>query len=159
MEKTHWKKLHNPDYLGAYSLDQNGKYIELQVVIESVTKKPVKGPDGKDEECIIANLKGNKPMILNATNCKTLAKLFNSPHIEDWTNKKITIYVAKIKAFGDLHDALRIKPELPKKPTLTPDHAKWSDAKLAISNGNTTIEAIEAIYILSPENKNLLCLK
>ena len=35
----------------------------------------------------------DKPMILNATNSKTLRSLTNSPFIEDWAGFKVSIYV------------------------------------------------------------------
>ena len=54
-----------------------------------------------------------KPMIVNATNAKTIQKLFKSPYIEDWAGRKIEIYVEKVKAFGELVEALRIKPTIP----------------------------------------------
>jgi hypothetical protein len=156
--KTHWKKLHNPDYLGAYSLDLNGKYIELNVLIESVKNEIVEGPDGKKDDCIVAKLKGQKPMILNATNCKTLTKLFSSPHIEDWYNKTVTVYVAKIKAFGDVHDALRIKTTLPvvELPEFTPKHERWKGAVTALKAKNTTIAEIRKNFSLSDVNEAIL---
>ena len=40
MAKTHWKKLSNPDYLGAYALDP-GK--DLIVTIQSVGEERVTG--------------------------------------------------------------------------------------------------------------------
>ena len=43
---THWKKLTNPDYLGAYSLE-DGKDIVL--TIERVQVETVTGPEGKKE--------------------------------------------------------------------------------------------------------------
>jgi hypothetical protein len=54
-----------------------------------------------------------KPMILNATNNKTIAKLFKTPYIEQWAGRKIQIYTEKVKAFGEVWDALRIRPFLP----------------------------------------------
>jgi hypothetical protein len=52
-------------------------------------------------------------MILNATNNKTIAKLFKTPYIEEWSGRKIQIYIEKVKAFGEIWDALRIRPYLP----------------------------------------------
>ena len=107
---THWKKLTNPNYIGAHDL-QPGQ--ELIVTIESVTNELVKCFDGKslkEETCIVAKIKGaKKPMILNKTNCKIIARNLNTPYIEDWTGKSITIYAAKVKAFGEVTEALRIK--------------------------------------------------
>jgi hypothetical protein len=115
MSKTHWKKLINPDYLGAYSLDDgNGKYISITPTIASVRTEDVTGPDGKSKE-LVARFRdaGVKPMILNSTNCKTLEKLFKTPYPEDWGGRKIEIGVESVKAFGDVVDALRIKKRLP----------------------------------------------
>lgn len=154
-QKTHWKKLHNPDYLGAYSLDVDGKYIEKNVIIEKVINDVVIGADSKKDTCIVAKLAGEKPMILNSTNCKTLKKLFNSPHVEDWTGKPITIYVAKVRAFGEEHDALRIRPTFPNvgKPVLNSAHPRWEGAIKALTAGNTTIEAIKKQYELSADDE------
>jgi len=69
--KTHWKKLENPDYIGAYSLEQ-GK--DLTVQIENVKRELITGTGGKKEECTVAALKGQKPFIINRTNAKTISK-------------------------------------------------------------------------------------
>lgn len=110
---THWKKLMNPNYLGAYELNQGE---ELIVTIKSVGIEDVVNPqnDGKKEPCSVMRfVEKVKPMILNATNNKTIAKLFKTPYVEQWAGKKIQIYVEKVKAFGDVWDALRIRPFLP----------------------------------------------
>jgi hypothetical protein len=104
---THWKKLTNPNYIGAHDL-QPGQ--ELKITIESVAQEMVKNMEGKDESCIVAKIKGaKKPMILNKTNCKLIAKVTESPYIEDWAGKSIIIYVAKVRAFGEMVEALRVK--------------------------------------------------
>lgn len=153
MTKTHWKKLNNPDYLGAYSLDKNGKYEDLVVTIDSVKNEEIVGADGKKEVCIVARMKGQKPMILNATNCKTLTKLFKSPHIEDWCGKQITLFVSQVKAFGDFHDALRIRPVLPAAPAATgPDLSKLKDDLQRC----TTLEELRKFWEgLTPNEKNI----
>jgi len=105
--KTHWKKLTNPNYIGAYDLQPNQ---ELKITIESVTQEMVKNQDGKDESCVIAKIKGTKkPMILNKTNMKIITKVLESPYIDDWAGKSIIIYSAKIRAFGETMEALRVK--------------------------------------------------
>lgn len=104
---THWKKLTNPNYIGAYDL-QPGQ--EVKITIKSVAKELVKGSDGKEESCIVAKLEGTqKPMILNKTNCRIISANLNTPYIEEWVGKSITIYAAKIKAFGEVTEALRVK--------------------------------------------------
>lgn len=107
---THWKKLTNPNYIGAHDLQPNQ---EVAITIESVAKEMVKGPDGKEEMCVVAKIKGTKPMILNKTNMKIISKVLDTPYIEEWAGKRITIYSAKVKAFGDIVDALRVKNTRP----------------------------------------------
>jgi len=157
--KTHWRKLVNPIYLGAYSLMDTGKPLDLTATIEKVVREIVKGTDGKKEECTVAYLKGQKPIILNRTNCKIITKIYNTPFIEDWAGKKITIYVANTKVAGEVVECLRIRDVMPGKELLTPTHEKWNAAKEAISNGSATIAQIKANFILSPDNETLLCQK
>lgn len=109
---THWKKLTNPDYLGAYALEPGQ---DLIVTIKSVANETVTGTDGKKETCMVMRFKENvKPMVLNATNSKTITKLLKTPYIEYWAGRKIQIYVQEgVKAFGDIVDALRVRPFLP----------------------------------------------
>jgi hypothetical protein len=157
--KTHWKKIHNPDYIGAYTLMETGQPVDLVVKIKSVSQKDVKGEDGKAEQCMVAELHGQKPWVLNATNAKMLTKILNSPFIEDWSGKSITLYVAKIRAFGETVDALRVRPQLPviTLPDLNPEHKKWAGAVAALKAGNTTVEAIKKSYSLTEENEKALC--
>lgn len=107
---THWKKLTNPDYLGVYALD-DGKDIIL--TIKSVGREMVTGTDGKKEECTVAHFSENvKPMILNSTNMKMIAKHYGN-YIEGWIGKKIQIGSEKVKAFGEIVEALRVRNKLP----------------------------------------------
>lgn len=155
--KTHWKKLTNPDYIGAYTiLDGSGQNKELTVKIKEVKREMVTGADGKKEECTVCYLVGQKPLILNKTNQKTMEKLFNSPYIEDWSNKSMILYVAKVRAFGETVDALRVKSTLPELPELTPTHEKWAGAIKALKEKSVTIEQVKASYKISDANLKLL---
>lgn len=109
---THWKKLTNPNYLGAYSIE-DGK--DLILTIKSVANEMVVGADGKKEECVVAHFveHGTKPMILNSTNMKMITKLLGTPFIEQWINHKIQIGSERVKAFGEVVDALRVRNRLP----------------------------------------------
>lgn len=108
---THWKKLTNPDYLGAYSIE-NGQ--DLKLTIDHVTRETVPGPEGKREDCSVIHWKENaKPMILNVTNAKMIERLLKSPYLEDWSGKRIQIGAEKVKAFGEVVEALRVRPFLP----------------------------------------------
>ena len=111
-DKTHWKKLTNPDYLGAYAF-QPGE--EKTLLIKEVRREMVFNPSsGSKEECTVCHFEGPvKPLILNVTNCKVIAKVWGTPYIEDWAGRKITLKVKKVKAFGEMIDAVRVSDERP----------------------------------------------
>ena len=153
-KKTHWKAITNPDYIGAYSLDE-GKDLTVEIV--DVKKELVPDGNGKKTECTVATLKDQKPLILNVTNCKTIAKIYDTPYIEDWVGKKVTLYVTKVKAFGEMVEALRIREGEPKKEELTPKSEGWEKCKQAILSGAYTIEQIKAKTSITAENEKILC--
>ena len=111
-EKTHWKKLNNPDYLGAYAFQPGEEKI---VTIREVNRETVYNPSGGGkEECTVAHfIEDVKPLILNTTNCKAIAKVWGTPYIEDWANRKIMLTVKKISAFGEMVDAVRVSTKRP----------------------------------------------
>ncbi len=153
---THWRRLLNLNYLGAHSLVK-GK--DLIVEIEKVLKENIKDHTGQNEDKTVLYFKGQKPMILNSTNGKTIQNLYDTPYIEEWIGKKITLYATKIKAFGDWTDCLRIRKSIPLVvlPELTPLHEKWEDAAMALTKKSATIEQIKKKYTITPENEKLLC--
>jgi hypothetical protein len=153
--KTHWKQLTNPNYIGAYSLE-SGKDLTVQII--KVTKEIVKGEGGKQDECTIATLKDQKPMILNVTNCKTITKLFETPYIEEWAGKKITLFKAYTKLKGEDVECLRIRDKKPEqtKPILSPSNPNWAKAIQAVKSGSYTIESLKQKYEISEENKELI---
>lgn len=108
---THWKKLTNPNYIGSYAFEPGE---EKPVTIKTVGPEEVQNPDGGKESCIVAHfVQPEKPLILNKTNCKTIEKLAGTPDIEQWPGVGIILYVQRVKAFGELTDAVRIRPVKP----------------------------------------------
>lgn len=157
---THWKKVHNPEFIGSWAL-QPGE--EIIATIESLTTEQVKSTDGKSSACTVARFveKNIKPMILNKTNKKIMEKIFKTPYLEEWVGRKIQIYSTPVSAFGEQVEALRIRP---KEPTtvlaeLTPDHPRWGSAVAAIASGANTIAGIRKSFRLSAENERILLSK
>jgi hypothetical protein len=109
---THWKQLTNTDYFGSHDLfESDNQYREIIVTLVTVQKVAVPGADGKKSDCIVATTKETKPIILNKTNCKTITRLLGTPAIESWAGKQVKVGVDKVKAFGDVTDALRVRNE------------------------------------------------
>lgn len=131
MSFTHWKKLDNPDYIGAYAFEPGE---EKTVTIRSVSREMVVGADGKREECTVVHFDEAKPMILNTTNAKMISKHAGTPYIERWAGVRIVLAVERVKAFGDMVDAVRVskKKAAPAQTYTCADCGETiADAKLA----------------------------
>lgn len=151
---THWKNQFNYDYLGAYSLP-DGKDITL--TIKETKKEMVTGANGQKSECFVAYFHENvKPMILNKTNCKTIEKLYKTPNIEEWVNKQIQVGSARISAFGEITDCLRVRTFIPKqadadnRPTVTTGSVVWKNILDGLAGGYTVAQ-VEMKYKLTKE--------
>lgn len=130
MKKTHWKKLAPSNYLGAWDIEN-----DTNVTILSITQEKIKpNASAPEEECVVMKLKEfNKPMIVNKTNLKAIEKATGSAYIEDWKGRQIILFSTKVRAFGDMVDALRVRQFAPKpkeKPTLTDDRFKVALEKI-----------------------------
>lgn len=116
--KTHWRKIVESDYLSGADLDDGqGNHPAIIVTIRAATREMVMDPGTKKEEpCLILKFHESKykPMICNATNAKAISKALGSEYIQDWPGKQIAIGTERVKAFGELWDALRIRSVAPK---------------------------------------------
>ena len=148
--RTHWKKLTNPNYLGAYDFQPGEERI---LTIKEVKQEQVQGSDGKSDECIVAYFTEGKPMILNVTNCKAIAKAYDTNFIEEWKGLNVTLFVTTVSAFGQVVEALRIKPMKPKgKPSLPDD--RFKKALKALQEGKVTKESITSKYELTESQQS-----
>lgn len=150
---THWKKNFNPNYLGSYSFEKG----EIKILtINKVKMEVVEGKSGKKEECTVAYFKQNeKPMILNRTNCKAIEKAYATPYIQEWEGKDIEIYVARVQAFKEEVDGLRVKPHVPRKkkePVSDQEKERRFNSKLLTINTASALDEFEkAITNMKPE--------
>lgn len=86
---------------------------DVTVVIEKVIPRhELRREDNTTEEKPIVLLRGKqKKWVLNKTNAKSIAKLHGKPM--DWEGKAIAIYPTTCKAFGEVHDCIRVRPTIP----------------------------------------------
>jgi hypothetical protein len=143
---THWKKLANQDYIGAYAL-QPGE--DLTVTIRTVIQQEVNGAGGRKQECIVAVLEGQKPLILKATNSKSISKLYG-PYIEDWAGKQITLYASTTSLAGEVVECLRIRPTIKLSKTSLND-ARFDKALASIEAGTFSIDDLLKKYDLTED--------
>lgn len=150
--RTHWKKLVDPRYIGAYALP-NGE--DLVVTIHSVQRETITMMGGKKEDHSIMHIVGQKPMILNATNSKSIHKLYG-PFIEDWAGKQITLFASTAKMGGEMVECLRIRPSIPAKQKPTIAGERLTKALEQIAAGQYTIGKLRGNFSLTPDQETIV---
>jgi len=114
--------------------------------------------DGRNEECLVAYLENQKPLIVNKTNAKAIAKVVGSNYIEEWIACSISLYIANVKAFGEVVEAVRVRTTKPKvqasKRKLKDDEFK----KLvkAVAEGSYNVEDALANFVLNEAQRSIL---
>ena len=157
-EKTHYRKAFNSPYLSSADI------VEPTVLTVSHVKLEIdKSKKSKDlfntayfVEKEIRNGEILKPMILNSTNSRTMARLTGSKFIDDWCNAPVTVYVDSNVRFGrDTVEGLRISTERPRmtQKELTPDMTTaWENAKAAYKRDGNLI-AVKKRLTISNDNE------
>jgi len=148
--KTHWKKLRNPLYLGSHDFQPHEERI---VTIKNVQVEKVNGTDGSVSDCTTVHLVDSKPFILNSTNAKQLAKIFDTPYIEEWAGRSFKLCIKTIRAFGETVDALRVKNERVVKqlPPLTIGSKAFDKCKEKLASDPSVLDKIKQNYSVTPE--------
>lgn len=100
-----------PRFLGSWDVMDG----ELTLTIADFKEEVVEGEKGlKERKCVLYFAeKDVLPMICNLTNRKMLAKLYHTTDSAKLKGKLVLIGTDKVKAFGKIHDALRIRATIP----------------------------------------------
>lgn len=140
-EKTHYRKAFDSPYLSSADIVEptvlTVAYVSLEVDHTKKTKDRFNTAHFAEKE--LRPGEKLKPMILNATNSKTMKMLTGTPFIEDWQGVQVTVYVDPNVKFGkESVEGLRISPRAPERRTLTPNQQRaWDNAKAAfLRDGN-----------------------
>jgi hypothetical protein len=145
-------------YLGAYSLEKDGKYDAVIVTIESIYVGDFLSQGGKEKRPFAKFKEFEKPMVINRTNFKRLEKFFQSFDPTLYTGKQIVLGVENVSSPEGMVPALRFSTRpLPvaQKPEL-PDAAMSKAIEQVKSKGATAIAKIEEKYTLTAEQKEIL---
>ena len=133
--KTHYRKAFDSPYLASADIVEpivlTVKFVRLEPDRTKKTKDKFNTAHFAEKE--IRPGEPLKPMILNATNSKTMKQLTGSAFIDDWNDVRVTVYVDHNVKFGkESVEGLRISPQAPTRKVLTPEMTKaWENAKAA----------------------------
>jgi hypothetical protein len=73
----------------------------------------LKGRNGETDTGLVLYFEETEKMlVLNKTNAQSIAKLHGG-ELKDWIGKRVTLYPAQVQAFGDTHEAVRVRPKAP----------------------------------------------
>ena len=159
--KTHYRKVFDSPYLS--SADIVGPTVLTIGNVTVVTDLTKKTSELKNTAYFVEKeLRPGeklKPMILNATNSRTMRELTGSYFLEDWVNVPVTVYVdPNVKNRGEIVEGLRISQQPPaiQRKELTPDKAKaWTRAIAAFNRDGSLDKVLESMDI-SVENQALI---
>lgn len=102
------------NYLGGWSF-ANG---DQTLTIKDVEEKEVRNKDsGTEMKLTVQFEETDLPMVINRVNADMIAKVTGKINTGDWIGKKIVVGTSKVRAFGDVWDAIRVRDVVPKADT------------------------------------------
>lgn len=160
-EKTHYRKAFDSPYLSSADLVEPTVLTVHHVTLEADRTKKTKDKFNTAHfvEKFIRPGEPLKPMILNATNSKTMKGLSGSAFIDDWNNVRITVYVDPSVRFGkETVEGLRINTRAPQdKRALTPKMAKaWANAKAAFLRDGDLVAVLDQCTMTEEHQTQLM---
>lgn len=159
--KTNYRNVYKSDHLGVVDVEEIvEKHGRMIVTIREVRQEIGAKVAGKRVDANIAYFKEKiKPLVLNATNAKTIRSFCNnSIFVEDWSDTVIELYVdSSVKMKGEVVGGVRVKKVQPQIQVqeLTPNHPHWELAKQRVSEG-MTFEQVNKIAPCTRENYEAL---
>ena len=110
----------NSEYLGAEDIEPG---VEPVLTIENLYNGMITLQRGKENKDVITfkeektvGINNVRPLVVNATNRKTLKKLFKSVTADTLVGKRIQLYLdhsVRDPSTGELTDGIRIRPRIP----------------------------------------------
>ena len=98
-------------FLGGWSFENGDETLTIKSVQEEEMYDAETG--GKKKGLAVRFEEKDLPMVLNVTNASTIADVTGSSKLADWIGKRIIVGTSKVKAFGRMHDAIRVRDQKP----------------------------------------------
>lgn len=116
------------EYLGAEDIEPNTEPILTIAALYNGMITLARGKERHDvvafeEERVQGSINQVRPLVLNATNRKTLRKIYKNVTAENLVGKKIQLYLehnVRDPSTGDKVDGIRIRPHVPTAPRTEP---------------------------------------
>ena len=117
LEKYPNYKEYYKNFLGGWSFEDGDKTL----TITDITEREMYDAqtDGTKVELTLSFAEEQLPMVLNVTNADTIAEVLGTGDWSKWIGQRIIVGTAKVKAFGKIHDAIRVRNQRPATETYT----------------------------------------
>lgn len=129
---THYRKVFKSDHLGCADLEEFQECgSNLVFTIAHVRQERGAKVAGRKIDANIAYFSENiKPLVLNATNSKTLSKLTGSCFVENWKDVTVQLYIEPTASLkGEVVGGVRISPNrVNVKQFIQRDSNQWNNA-------------------------------
>lgn len=99
------------NYLGAWSVTNGDEVVTIKRIGEEEMFDAQTG-EKKSGLCVWFHEK-ELPMVLNVTNAQTISEVLGTDIVKNWIGKKVILGTSKVKAFGKVVEALRIRDRKP----------------------------------------------
>ena len=115
LEKYPNYKEYYKNFLGGWSFEDGDKTL----TITDITEREMYDAqtDGTKVELTLSFAEEQLPMVLNVTNADTIAEVLGTGDWSKWIGQRIIVGTAKVKAFGKIHDAIRVRNQRPATET------------------------------------------
>jgi hypothetical protein len=94
--------------------DLQGRTVTLTIK-ELRVEEMLNHGNEKERKPVLYFERATKGLVLNRTNAMAIVTLYGDES-DDWVGQRISIYPTRVKAFGAMQDAIRVKEEIPAQP-------------------------------------------
>lgn len=98
-------------FLGGWSFENGDETLTIKSIGEEEMYDAETG--GNKKGLVLHFEERDLPMVLNVTNAETIADVTGTDKLAEWIGRKIIVGTSKIKAFGKVHDAIRVRSTKP----------------------------------------------
>lgn len=106
-----YRSMYDNKYIYAFDLKGKDVTLTIKAVKAEKLRNAQKGEE-KKPAIWFKESHDDRGLVLCKTNAKIIATLYGND-TENWVGKRITLYPAKVDAFGQTVDAVRIRPQIP----------------------------------------------
>lgn len=138
---SHYQEYFN-NFLGAWSFKNGDEVLTITAVKEEEMFDAQTG--GKKKGMCVYVAEKELPMVLNKTNASMIAEVTGTDVIGEWIGKRICVGTERVKAFGKVSEAIRVRDRIPEpvKAAEPASEAQMERIKALIAEGTINEPAL-----------------